>query len=539
MTGPYAMRTALLTIVFISFVVTEEASSAVFQYTVPLATDRGQRGAFLWIPPQAPHIRGVVIGGMTLMEREKAKDPIIREACAAENLAIVFLKCGLGQVDLQSLLNDLAKVSGYRELSRAPLMFVGHSAGGPPAKACAVKMPSRCFGVVLYRGGTPGGEKRVPPGIPVLMMLGQFDEFGGTMRDESGRETWQGGRDALIAFRTQHENNLGSIVVEPGAGHFAWSTRNAEYLALFIRKAARARIPAESPVHGKKGGDLLEIDFRNGWLTDMPINVASRAESAPYEEYQGDKTKAAWHFDKEMAQATVAYHADGFGKKDQFIRWNDPHWVDAGARFFFTRLTWVGDGRTLKVHPTYAETYPRQYGGRGPRWLSAGKPVGHSTAPIRVRPVSGPVVAAGPDTLRIEYDNLTPADERCRVTFLAYSAGDAQYRYTEQVGMMPRGFKGLTKGRDQTITFPPIGHLKANAGPVALEATSDSGLPVEYYVAHGPATIEGARLKIAELPARARFPIPVKVVAWQFGRGIEPLVKTAAPASQKIQIEGP
>jgi len=512
------------------------ATAAVFQYAVPVPTDRGERTAYLWIPPRAEQVRGVVLGGMTLMEREFAKDEQIRQACAEGQLAIVFLKCGLGAVNVQKVLDDLARVSGYRELPAAPLMFVGHSAGGPPAKALAIAMADRCFGLVQYRGGVPGGDEPVPPGVPALMMLGQFDEFGGTMRDESGRETWEGGRDALAAFRAQNDGNLGSIVVEPGAGHFAWSERNAAYLATFIRKAAQARIP-DWPADAREPVKCKEIDPRTGWLTDLTINSAGRFEPAPYEEYRGERTKAAWHFDREMAEATVAYHAGGFGTKDQFIRWNDPYWVDAGARFFFTKLTWVGDGQTIEVHPVYADEYPSQHGGRGPRWPRAGKPVGHSGAPILVKPVSGPVVATGPNTLRIQYDALAPATESSRVTFMAFSAGDDQYRYTEQVGMMPRGFKGFTQGSPQTITFPPIGKLKPGSGPVELRATSDAGLPVEYYVAYGPATIVGDKLKIAELPARATFPIEVKVVAYQFGRGLEPLAQTAAPVEQTIRIE--
>jgi hypothetical protein len=77
------------------------------------------------------------------------------------------------------------------------------------------------------------------------------------------------------------------------------------------------------------------------------------------------------------------------------------------------------------------------------------------------------------------------------------------------------------------------------SAPVELKATSDAGLPVEYYVACGPAEVEGGKLRIAEVPVRAAFPIAVKVVAWQFGRGLEPLVKTAAPVEQTIQVEKP
>ena len=172
-----SVYTSLAVLVFSSTV----ASAAVFQYSVPIETSKGEKAAFLWIPSDAKQVRGVVVGGMTLMEREFAKDKCIRQACADQQLAILFLKCGLGQADLQEVLNDLAKVSGYHDLIVAPLMFIGHSAGGPQAKALAVKMQARCFGLVQYRGGVPSGTDPVPPGIPVLMMVGQFDEFGGTM----------------------------------------------------------------------------------------------------------------------------------------------------------------------------------------------------------------------------------------------------------------------------------------------------------------------------------------------------------------------
>ncbi len=541
-------------------------SAAVFQYTVPVKTAKGESTAYLWIPPMERQIRGVVMAGMTLMERQFAEDPQIRQACATEQLAIVFLKCGLGAAQLPQVLDDLAVHSGYRELSVAPLLFVGHSAGGPQAKAAAIEMAGRCFGLVLYRGGVPGGIEPTPPGIPVLMMLGQFDEFGGAMRDDAGREAWEGGRDALAAFRTKDERNLGSLVVEPGAGHFAWSHRNAAYLALFIRKAAQARIPNPWPIDAAQPVALRTIDPRRGWLTDLTIKTPGGLAPAPYDQYPGPKTNTAWHFDRELAQATLAYHAGdvpnraatvrkrsdtepladarssistAFGKLDQFIQWQDPHWVDAGARFFFSKVDWVGDGQTFEVHPVYAATVPSQRDGKGPRWPQAGKPVGHSDSPILVRAVGGPAVAVGTNRLRLQFDALAPASDGSRVTLLAYSEGDGKYRYTEHIGMLPRGFRGLKSGKPQTISFAPIGNLKANAPPPQLQATSDAGLPVEFYVAYGPAIVTNGRLRIAELPTRAQYPLAVKVVAYQFGRGVEPRVQTAAPVEQIVRIESP
>jgi len=41
-------------------------------------------------PPQAENIRGIVLGGMTLAERELVKGSLIRQACADEQLAIAY-----------------------------------------------------------------------------------------------------------------------------------------------------------------------------------------------------------------------------------------------------------------------------------------------------------------------------------------------------------------------------------------------------------------------------------------------------------------
>lgn len=109
------------------------ASAAVFQYTVSVATPKKPSAALLWIPPEANQVRGLLVAGMTLMEREFAKDAVVRNACEGEGLAILFFKCGLSEIDLPKVLDDLARISGYHELPAAPLMFVGHSAGGPQA----------------------------------------------------------------------------------------------------------------------------------------------------------------------------------------------------------------------------------------------------------------------------------------------------------------------------------------------------------------------------------------------------------------------
>lgn len=513
------------------------AVEPVFQYRLVLPNadpKKPAREGLVWIPPATKTIRGALLSGMTLMERDMSRDAKVRAVCAEEGLAIVFMRSGLGdEVQVRQAMEQAAQVSGYEELAKAPMLFVGHSAGGPQAKALAISYAQRCFGLIQYRGGMPGGEPGVPAGIPCLAMVGQFDEFGGEMRTEDHREpAWMQPRADLLAWRTKDQGNLASIVVETGAGHFAWSERSATYLALFVKAAAQARLG--------EGPDLKAIDVKSGWLTDLDLTNPQAAKPAPVGSYAGDPAKAAWHPTEALAKATVAQHTTLSGRKDQFIRWNDGFWIDAGVRYFFTGLTWVDDGMTFQVHPVYADKIPTQPNGQGPKWPGAGGPCGHSAAPITVRPVSGPLVAVAADKLRIRYDATFPATGGANGVFMAVSEGDQEYRYTEHIGMTPRGYRGLGKGQDQTITFPELADLKVSSAPVELAAESSAKLPVEYYVAYGPAVIEnGNRLVVTEVPARATYPIEIGVMAWQFGRGIAPEVKTATPILRTCKLLAP
>jgi hypothetical protein len=53
----------------------------------------------------------------------------------------------------------------------------------------------------------------------------------------------------------------------------------------------------------------------------------------------------------------------------------------------------------------------------------------------------------------------------------------------------------------------------------------------------GPAEVDGGILKFTPIPPRAKFPVKVTVVAWQYGRPTEPKLKTAEPVARKFLIE--
>jgi hypothetical protein len=69
-----------------------------------------------------------------------------------------------------------------------------------------------------------------------------------------------------------------------------------------------------------------------------------------------------------------------------------------------------------------------------------------------------------------------------------------------------------------------------------LKATSSANMPVHYFVESGPAEIEGSTLKILPVPPGAKYPVKVAVVAWQWGRSVEPKVQTAEMVMQTFNI---
>ena len=94
----------------------------------------------------------------------------------------------------------------------------------------------------------------------------------------------------------------------------------------------------------------------------------------------------------------------------------------------------------------------------------------------------------------------------------------------------------LTAGKPQALTFPKLEDQPVSVKSVKLRATSDSGLPVDYYVVAGPAEVDGNMLRIVQLPVKTRFPLRVTVVAYQWGRTIEPLYRSATPIEQTFSI---
>ena len=94
----------------------------------------------------------------------------------------------------------------------------------------------------------------------------------------------------------------------------------------------------------------------------------------------------------------------------------------------------------------------------------------------------------------------------------------------------------LKEGAGQHITFPEIPDQQLGTKSLKLTASSDAGAPVYYYVREGPAEVDGDALRLTQIPPRARFPVKIRVVAWQYGRTIEPKLQTAEPVEQTFAV---
>jgi len=196
------------------------------------------------------------------------------------------------------------------------------------------------------------------------------------------------------------------------------------------------------------------------------------------------------------------------------------------------------DGRTFKLTGAFLDTVPT---GRPARWTGrpAGSPIGHAAGggPVAVDRICGPVEKLGPDTFAVSFsrmgmDNPKRSNE---IWLMATHPGDAAYKRAVQQAVMSIPLRN-EQGAEQHITFPAIPDQPLGARSIKLRATSDAGASVSYYVREGPAEIAGDTLTFTAVPPRAKLPVQVTVVAWQWGRSAEPKLQSAEPVARSFSI---
>ena len=144
------------------------------------------------------------------------------------------------------------------------------------------------------------------------------------------------------------------------------------------------------------------------------------------------------------------------------------------------------------------------------------------------------------DTWRVAFNRASfLGDRRGNEAWLAAVwPGDGDYKRAVQQSMLPIP-RRLVEGKPQIIDFPKLENQKCGVKNLRLKATSDSGLPVRFFVREGPAEVAGDTVTFTVLPPRTRFPVKVTIGAYQFGKMSEPKFQSATPVFQEFFIEHP
>ncbi|HEU5396582.1 MAG TPA: hypothetical protein VFV81_05395, partial [Verrucomicrobiae bacterium] len=259
--------------------------------------------------------------------------------------------------------------------------------------------------------------------------------------------------------------------------------------------------------------------------------------------YTGDPKQAFWFFDGELARATEKHEAAFRALKPQLVDYvQDGKMSPQHNEHLQVDLKFEpeADGRTFKLTGAFYAAVPTG-SPRLPDWaeLPTNAPLGHSTSgSISIDPVCGPVEKLSADTFAVDFKKETLLNTNARryeLVFAATHPGDAEYKPAVQQAHLYIPARN-DAGKAQRITFPVIPNQKAGIKSLKLEATSDAGVPVQYLVREGPAKVDGDTLEFTAIPPRAKFPVEVTVIAWQYGSSVEPKLKTAEPVARTFSI---
>lgn len=506
----------------------------VFQWAVTATNEdwpeesRNTSTAHLWIPEHCDKLRGLLILGANVPEHMLVGHPAIREACARQGLGIVwavptfwnFRKELKGQDEtqvafLERILASLAEKSGYAEVSTVPWLPIGES--GHLLMVCGLinQRPDRCIAGLCVKNPHEPANKTVP----MLWTLGTAQEWGQMKKDI--RESWLDAGSYPNWMKQRAENSWPlSLVVEFGTGHFYCSDAMAEYFAAYIDAAAQARLSDDgSP-------QLKGLDMDAGVLAHLPLPGQTDLAVIPYATASPEQRQRPWFFNEALAIGAQELTKADLSAAPQFVG------VEAGEGCrtepyvlnSVTKLFIKSDGE-FSIKPVLLDKIPERFIGAGERLARGeGEPLAEW--------ICGPYAPLGGGRFRVSPDRTWTG--RAASYLIVRHEGDAKTRRTVQPVHVT--IEQNDAGTPQNITFDEIPDVPTGTQTVKLTASSDSGLPVSFFVAHGPAVVDGDTLKLSAVPPGAKFPVEVAVTAWQWGRASEPQVRTAKPVTRKFHL---
>ena len=546
-----------------------DPENRMYQYFLPEdpAKPNDQWGAYLWLPSGCKRVDGLILAPRNMDELPFLQHPETRRMCKELNLGILLLhmsmkspffaganpdykpdngfkilnyKAGGGEA-LQKIFDQMADLSGYAEIKNAPLISMGHSMAlnwpahvaywNPGRSICAIPLKS---GFGNAPNSDPGGgvSNRLN-GAPGLIVT---DQYSGNWADGDSNSWKDKMEDGVKARRREGSPNGNpvSLLFIFGGGHCEMPEPMMKIMMQYIRKACARRLPA-APADGPV--KLKEIDLKDGWLVDkrLYLPAAQCNPTASWANYKGDRAQAFWYFDEEMARACESFVRNSYeNKKPQCVSFIDnstdkPTATIVQSDWVKISLPSLADDQTFKLKAVFLTDNPR------PNLFNGLPKLGNSGTPMKYSVVLGAAEQIGEDTFRVVTNrfSLDVGSQYVLCHIQAENYGNQEYQpsYRMTTINMPG-----TSGTPQKLEFPPIENITAGTKTIKLKASTDSGLPIGYFVQYGPAVVEGDSLRITELPARCKFPITVRVAAYQWGSYGPKPVRGTGPIFQNFSI---
>lgn len=532
------------------------SENSVYQYYIP-EDPANTGGYYLWIPPNCQHINGLFLAPKNMDEQTFLEFGETRALCSELGLGIIMMvpsrtspfvvnafplvypnfaaisgqkifNYKQGAIPfLQSLLDRMAALTGYAEISNAPLISMGHSWAGAFPIQVAFGMPDRVICSILWKVGYIATQpafdtNAILNGVPVL----HIEEQGGTnIRTGSG---WDYRINELYKARIQNGSAAGnpiSRLTQYGGQHMAMSDPMMHIVVNYVREACKSRLPVPTTVGPFA---LNPVNMESGWLVDPHLEKpsASIRPTALYKNYSGNRDSAAWYFSETLARECEQYFSVNYKKPiPQKISFIDPA----------TNLPIVNEGNlvinSLPDDQTFTVNAACQTQTTD-KWYNTGESLGQSTAPMSYSKIMGQVEQVGANTFRVTMDRW--GDGGVGKTIQAFNFGDSNTQ--PSMASVVLKVAPITTGTSQVLTFPQIPTVKSGTTKIRLGATTNSGLPIGYFVAYGPAVIEGDSLRFLPISSRCKYPITVKVGAYQLGSYGPTPVKSAGPVYQTFQL---
>ncbi|MDO8542223.1 MAG: hypothetical protein Q7S40_17425 [Opitutaceae bacterium] len=523
--------------VFINSGVMRSPENQVFQFVqrstfVYTADDEVTTAAYLWIPENCRRLRGLLILGENIPEHGLVGHPAIRAACSASDLGIVWCTprfISFKERDeapktvafLQQLLDGLAASSGYTEVAIVPWLPMGESMHYRMLYQLLNHSPQRCIAGIFIKNALTLSRYQNRE-TPVLVAVGTAQEWYQDKTDIRTHWTDLSFYETMLKERAVFPDWPMSILIEAGSGHFDCTEAMTAHFAAYISAVVRARIPTDP----SKG--LLPVAQSDGFVTGLPLPGRNTFEPTAYAKAEPAYRSMPWFFSETLALDAFHTAAVNWQAASQL-----PAFVDAQGKavpMAFRGITRPvpfetgADGITFEIAGCLLPAIP-------PGFVGAMAPLAIAPGTPTVEWICGSIVPLGQGRFRIALDRTWPKGPIC---VALRHKGTGKIRDVVQPGYLQ--LEPNRSGFAQSITFAPIPDQPFGTDSVTLAATSDSGLPVRYFIVAGPAVVEGNILKLTPIPPRTRYPVEITVTAWQWGRSIEPQVRTAATVTRSFHV---